>query len=73
MSRATISAASACDPLEDAREIIASADRDPSGVDPAAIAGPERWLTALEHAAEAHRAIELQRSEELDRGVGISR
>lgn len=60
------------DPLDNARAIIAGAEQHPWAVDIDGPAGPERWLEALEHAAEAHRAFELQRSRELDRGLGIS-
>ena len=46
-----------CEPLDHARAIIATAERHPSAAGPEAAAGPERWLEALEHASEAHRAI----------------
>lgn len=60
------------DPLDHARAIVATAEQHPSAPGLATAAGPERWLEALEHATEVHRVIELQRSRELDRGLGIS-
>lgn len=61
-----------CDPLDNAQAIIATAERHASAAGLATAAGPERWLEALEHATEVHRAIELQRSRELDCGLGMS-
>jgi hypothetical protein len=60
------------DPLDNARAIIVTAEHHSAAPDPETQAGPERWLEAVEHATQAHRAIELQRSRELDRGLGIS-
>jgi hypothetical protein len=60
------------DPLDNARAIIDTAERDRSPMNPDVPSGPQRWLDALEQSAAAHRALERQRTRELDRDLGIS-
>ncbi|MGH9137121.1 MAG: AAA family ATPase [Acidimicrobiales bacterium] len=60
------------DPLDHPRAIIDATERQPTPVDLATSADPERWLDAVERATAAHHAVERQQARELDRGLGIS-
>ncbi len=60
------------EPLDNPQAIIAAAEHHSIAADLDSLAGPERWLDALERAIEANRTLERQRSRELDHDLGIS-